>query len=114
MAVKIHNPDSLPAIVYDRVFMNNLSISQTNLELDNTDPIYSLVLEYTVFGVDQETKRRYYKPKRRIINIDNYLSVALAKAKTTGDMDLLIAIEAIENAVAKIIDDQTELVTTKV
>lgn len=113
MGIQITNTDSTPAVVYDKVFLNNLRITQRSESDNNAMPYYNLTIEYTTYGVDQNNKR-YFQPKTKIIQIDDYLAKALAKAQMHGDMDLLNALGAIEIALANIIEDQTDLGTATV
>lgn len=113
MGIKISNAEETPAVVYDRIFLNNLRITQRSESDNSAMPFYSLTMEYTTYGVD-ENNNRYFQPKTKIIQIDDYLAAALAKAQMHGDMDLLVAMQAIEKAVANIIEDQTDLGTAVV
>ena len=106
MAIEITNKTSAPAIDYNKVFLNNLKITQLGETRDNVAPRYSLSLEYTIYGVHED--KRYFLPKVHFITLDDYIKVASIKAQE-GDPDLLIAMQAIEIAVAKILEDQTDL-----
>lgn len=112
MGIKISNAVSIPAIIYNKIFMNSLKIVQAKEINDKTLPKYSLVLEFGIYGTDEENIR-HFLPKTRIISIDDYLSVATEKAKL-GDMDLIIAMQAIEKAIATILEDQENLGTATV
>ena len=107
MAIEITNAKSVPAITYNRIFMNSLKITQLGENNNNASPKYTLTIEYSLYGIDDDNIR-YFLPKVRIINIPDYLSVAMQKAQT-GDMDLIVAMQAIEAAIAKILEDQEEL-----
>lgn len=109
MAIEFSNAISTPAIVYNRIFMNSLKITQLGENRNDVPPKYSLTIEYTIYGIDNKQKR-YFLPKVHIINIDDYLNIAMQKAQV-GDMDLLVAMQAIEAAIAKILEDQESLDT---
>jgi hypothetical protein len=112
MAIRIENAPELPALVFDRVFLNCLKIDQEQDNNDSNIPVYNLTIEYRLYAVDSNNIRHYH-PKVSIITIRNYMASAIAKAQT-GDMDLLNAMGAIEIALAEIIKDQTSLGTTQV
>jgi hypothetical protein len=112
MAIKIENAPELPALVFDRVFLNCLKIDQEQDNIDSNIPIYNLTIEYRLYAVDEQGIR-HYQPKVTVITMKNYMSSAIAKAQM-GDMDLLNAMGAIEIALAEIIKDQTDLGTTQV
>jgi hypothetical protein len=112
MGIKIEKATTQPELVYDHIFMDRLTISQTRSESDSTIPIHDLLIEYRLFAVDENNKR-HYQTKTNIITIKDYVTLAGLKA-AQGDTDLLAAMGAIEVALAKIIQDQTELGTASV
>ena len=104
MAIQVDNADSVPALVYDRVLMQNLQITQKLAPVDNVRAYYTLSVELRMYAVDGEGNR-HYGPKVDSILIEDYLAKATEKAMA-GDMDLAMAAEAIENALVKIMVDQ--------
>ena len=112
MAIKISNADIQPALIYDNWFLDKLILEQVS-ETDNTAmPNYDLIVNYRLFAVDAENKR-HFKNKLYTLTIKNYVGVAMEKA-ATGDLDLIAAMQAIENALATIVEDQTDLGTASV
>lgn len=93
--------------------MKSLKIIQRSESSNTALPYYDLIIEYTAYGVDSNNTR-HFQPRTQVIQIQDYLTTALAKAQTSGDMDLLNAMQAIEIALANIIQDQTDLGTTVV
>lgn len=104
MAIQIDNADTLPALVYDRVLMQNLQITQKLSPKDAVQAHYTLTVELRMYAVDGDGNR-HYGPKTDMIIINDYLAEAMKKAMQ-GDMDLAMAAEAIENALVQIIKDQ--------
>ena len=97
----------MPELVYDRVFMQRLNIQQASVRVDATPPSYELQIEYRTYAVDGEGAR-HYSPKVNVVLLSDYYSAAMEKA-LKGDMELVQAMQAIEKALALIIQDQTDL-----
>ena len=114
MSIKISKFRTVPAKKYDKIHLKRLELTQRSQQNDIEDPFYSLEFEYSTYGVEGVT--RYYEPKTKTIVIDDFFTVAKAKARGSSKKDkhLLKAIKAIEHAVAKIIEDKTELGTATV
>jgi len=104
MAIQIDNADTTPALVYDRVLMQNLQITQKLAPTDAVQAHYILTVDLRMYAVDEEGNR-HYGPKTDRIEIVDYLAKAIEKAMQ-GDMDLAMAAEAIENALVQIVKDQ--------
>ena len=103
MAIKIDNPERQPELVFDYVFMRNLTITQ-QLSDNSAQPVYNLTIEIQKYAVDDKGVR-HFLPKVHVLSIEDYLKLAIAKAKQ-GDMDLLTAMKSIEVALASILEDQ--------
>ena len=112
MSVKIVNPESQPALVYDEIFMNSLKVDQLNQVDDTQPPRYTLRISYRIFATD-DNNIRHFHPKTYHLEIDDFYKAAIEKAMA-GDMDLANAMGAIELALGKIIEDQTDLGTIEV
>ncbi|MBT8449307.1 MAG: hypothetical protein KJO69_06435 [Gammaproteobacteria bacterium] len=112
MSIKISNTTTKPEVVYDRFFLQNLSLEQTATTDNSAPPKYRLQVLYRIYGIDADGQR-HYQPKVQSITIDNYYAAAMAKAQV-GDMDLVSAMMAIEAALANIIEDQTDLGSAQV
>jgi len=107
MAIEISKPGIVPRLVYDRVHMQNLQIEQ-RLAIDNlAAPVYELTIEYRLYAIDENNKR-HYDNKVKIINIEDYLSEALEKAQK-GKPELLNAMQAIEKALALILESKADI-----
>jgi hypothetical protein len=107
MAIQFENAKTTPELVYNRVFMTGLTISQSAIPVDDIPPRYKMRLEYRLYAVDPQGNR-HYKNSVSSILIDDYYAAAVAKAQA-GDFDLANAEKAIEQAVRSILEDQTEL-----
>lgn len=113
MAIKISNPQTEPELVYENFFMDEIRITQTPKEDHAGISDFTLVVIYRLYAVDSQGKR-HYRPVIKHISIDDYLTLAMQKAQA-GDPDLLNAMQSIETALAKIIEDQLpEFGTTEV
>lgn len=104
MAIEINNAAETPALVFNRVMLQDLHIRQRLEEDDSKPPHYTLGAELRMYAVDGDGKR-HFSPKTDTIQIVDYLAVAMAKAQQ-GDLDLVQAAEAIENALVQIVIDQ--------
>lgn len=104
MAIKLEKSTSQPALVYDNFFLERLELTQ-RLDTDNhATPYYVLRVHYRLFALDPEDTR-HFQLKSNVIEIDDYATEAYKKA-LVGNMDLANASSAIEQALAKIIEDQ--------
>jgi len=107
MAIKVEKANTKPALVYDNLFLEQLSLTQKQEKDDSKPPMYCLNIRYRMFAVDNEGIRHFAERVDEIM-IDDYYGLAIAKA-ATGDYDLAQAAGAIEVALARIIEDQTNL-----
>jgi hypothetical protein len=112
MAITISKIESQPALDYKYLFLERLELRQHKSVDHSAMPKYFLKISYRLFAVDTDGKR-YYKQKSNSLIIEDYYKEAMDKA-LQGDMDLANAAGAIEIALAKIIEDQTDLGTTNV
>lgn len=112
MAIKISEADTQPALVYDHWFLNSLTLDQRSETHDNAIPYFTLKVQYQLFAIDEQGIR-HFKNKINTLTIDNYVAVAMEKA-ANGDMDLIVAMQAIEQALAKVVENQTNLGTASV
>lgn len=112
MGIQVNNPDSMPAIVYDKIHMTKLEITQPAFENDSLQPKYEVLISYRHYGVTNGI--RYYKNEDvNRVAIDDFLVLAMQKVQS-GDTDLINALQSIEIAVAAIISDQTNTSATVV
>lgn len=112
MAIQVTEGEVQPALVYDKVFMQNLSVEQRPVTFDNVPPQYALRIEYRLYAVD-EAGNRHYQDRVDSLVIGDALTVAVAKAQQ-GDESLLNAIKAIEQGLAILINDTQKLGSAKV
>jgi hypothetical protein len=104
MAIQIQNSETLPALVYDKFFLEELRLTQRISGDDTKPPYYTLKISFRIYAVD-DNNVRHYKNKVDSVEINDYAAVAYAKA-LAGDNDLATAAVAIENALVAIIQDQ--------
>jgi len=112
MAITISNPETSPPLQFDHVFMERLQISQQTQEFNDSTPLFELRVEYRLYAVDPEG-RRHYQSKTNTVTVADYARLALERARA-GDLDLAQAMQAIEIALARILDDLTDLQNTTV
>lgn len=112
MGIKIANPEEMPALVFDKVHMHELIISQPYFIDNNKQPEYNLSIAYKLFAVDNENNR-YYSKKPVYINIQDYLAEAY-KLAMQGDVRLAQAMAAIEQALAVILEQQNRHGATEI
>ena len=109
MTIKVSNADSIEALIYDKVHMDSLSLVQEEQIDSSLPPIYKLKIIYRLYAIDSNGTR-YFKKENFPICINDYFSLAIAKAGK-GDPDLINAMGAIEIALGRIIEDQGGLGT---
>lgn len=100
MGILVSSPCSQPEVVFDRVHLVRLEISQPIVFDDSLRPVFRVQIEYRLYGVADG--RRHYHSETREILIEDYLSAAAA-AMSAGDLVMYGAMQSIEAAVATII-----------
>lgn len=112
MGIQVSNPDSMPAVTYDKIHMSSLEITQEVFENDTLPPVYKVLINYRHYGVANGI--RYYKNEDvHRVSLNDFLASAMEDA-AQGDMTLVGALQSIEVAVAAIISDQTNSQATVV
>ncbi len=101
MGIQVQSNVTQPSVVFDKVFLRNLTIEQTEFEKDSLTPHYKIYIEYRLYGVMEDT--RYYHSDIREIEINDFIAEAMRKAQI-GDMVLISALPAIEAAIAKLVE----------
>lgn len=109
MGIKLVAVAPAPAIKYEYVFMTRLEIEQVREKNSHKSPVYNVVIEYRLYGVDADGVRHFH-PEHKEMYLKDYLILATQKA-ATGDLDMIKAMLSIERAVASIIEDQTGIAT---
>jgi hypothetical protein len=104
MAIQLTNSLSQPALVYNNFFLERLELTQKLDTNNHAPPYYVLRVQYRLFAIDPEDTR-HFQNKSNVIEITDYAAEAYKKA-LQGNMDLANASSAIEQALAKIIEDQ--------
>ena len=104
MTIQVENAVSQPELIFNRVFMRDLHITQAMNNDNEARPFYVLTVEVFMYAVDGEG-RRHFQNKSNTLKITDYDAVARVKA-LAGDMDLANAGAAIETALGKILEDQ--------
>lgn len=109
MAIQISAPESMPAIVYDRIHMTKMIIDQPTQINDADLATYHVDIYYRLYGIVNNV--RYYKDGDvSKISIPSFLVEALTK-RDQGDTTLITAFTAIEQAVSLIIAEKAGLNT---
>jgi predicted nucleic acid-binding protein len=103
MAIKVGDPQIVPTLSYENVFMERLQIGHVISAQEDLESPFDLLITYKLYALDGNT--RYFEDKSRSIVLKDYLTLAYQKA-SIGDTDLLYAFAAIQNAVAILIEDQ--------
>lgn len=104
MGIQISQPAVVPELTYDRIFLEELRLTQ-KINTDHTaPPHFNLRIIYRLYAIDSNNIR-HFQSKVDSVEIEDYAAVAYAKA-LQGDFDLANASDAIEAALAKILEDQ--------
>lgn len=112
MTITISTTPREEALVYNRIFMTSISISQ-RIDNDSTkDPYYDLNLKYKIFATNSRGTR-FFGPTVYSIDVPDYFSAATAQA-LLGNMEMGLAIKAIEKVIAKLIQDRGTHGTTSI
>lgn len=82
----------------------HMMVEQEQVDMDDVDPIYELLLVFRRYWVDS-TKKRHWTKTTRTISLVDYMKLAKQKA-SAGDTDLLAALMFIEKSAATILTDQ--------
>ncbi len=111
MAITITNANTQPGLRFDMLFMESLKLEQKLESRADVQPYFTLNVTYRMYA--QVDNDRFFESKINTVSMPDYLATAFAKAQM-GDSDLLQAIQAIELALAKIVEDQTNLGTASI
>lgn len=104
MAIIISTTPREEALVYNRIFMTSISISQ-RVDNDSTkDPYYDLNLKYKIYATNSKGVR-FFGATVYNIDVPDYFSAATAQA-LLGNMEMASAIKSIESVIAKLIQDR--------
>jgi len=107
MGIRLEQATAQPAVVFDRVHLMKMEITQPVFFNDALQPVYSVSVEYRLYGVDS-SGTRHYKGETSEITIDDFLSEAIADMNN-GDPTMIMALGGIEKAVATIISNDTNI-----
>ena len=105
MGIKLAEAEVKPSIKYEYVFMTKLEIEQVIRVKAGQPLLYNVTVEYRLFGLDAEGNR-HFQSETKEIHLKDYLLIAMQKAQQ-GDLDMIVAMQSIEKAIASIIEDQT-------
>jgi hypothetical protein len=111
MGIQIANPPVQIAVVYDHIHLARLEIDQAVFEDDALPPVYKVRVAYRKYGIVDGV--RHYQPAEHVIGVSDFLQLAMQKVGS-GDTSLVSALQAIEQAVAAIIADNTGNATSVV
>ena len=103
MAIKkLSDIESIEALVYDRVFMDEMKIKQRFIDDNNQDPLYDVSVTYRMYAVGSDDKL-YYKNKTNTMIIEDFYGRALQLLNEQGDAAFLQAMGTIQGVVAYMI-----------
>lgn len=110
MGIQASGGRLVEALNYNNVYLRHLSIDQNHIKNSGENPIYAIKVAYQLYAVDS-SGTVIYDNKLRTIKIPDYLPLAMEKA-AIGDTDLLVAIQSIEVALSKLIEEFGDVGTT--
>lgn len=110
MGIALDIENTLPEVNRNRVFLTRLEITQARRTDDASDPHYKVVVEYSLYGVDGNGVRHFSGNDAEVV-VPDFLAQARSEAGK-GDMSLVLALQAIEGAVAAIIADDLDTTAT--
>jgi hypothetical protein len=93
-----------PEIAFNRVHLLRLEITQPTFQADHFSPRYHVMIEYRLFGSDEQGVRHYH-PETVEVEFNDFLQHAMVLAQQ-GDMTLVSALQSIETAIASIISKE--------
>ncbi len=106
---KLASTESVEALVYDRIWMDNLTIVQDEITNDAQDPKYKVTVNYRMYAIAANGDY-YFKNVPNTAVINDYFTFA-GTAAAGGDMSFADGMAAIEVVVAGVIADQTGIAT---
>ena len=107
MGIQIDNPNSQPAVTFDKLHLCQLVISQPTFDDDTQNPVYSVAITTRNYGVLDGV--RHYDMSQlapESVGLNDYLTEAMVRAGD-GDLRLINALTAIQEAVAVIYATKT-------
>ena len=104
MAIKIQTPTVPETLVYDKIFMTSIHITQVENSNDSLPPRYDIKIEYKTYAVDSNNVRHFSRETYEVEVMD-YLQAATGKA-TLGDTTMITALMSVEEVVALLITDK--------
>ena len=106
---KLDSTESVEALTYDRVWMDNLSIVQDEILNDAANPKYKVTVNYRMYAIAANGDY-YFKNVPNTAVINDYFTFAMTAAGG-GNMSFADGMAAIEVVVAGVIADQTGIAT---
>jgi hypothetical protein len=100
MGIQIAASVSQPVVVFDKVFLQRLSIDQYLVVDDAPLPKYRVSIEYRLYGVVDGV--RHFHNDIRELEVPDFVALATTQAQA-GDFVLAQALPAIELAIAKLV-----------
>ena len=107
MAIKIQGESEVQTLIYNQIFMMNMSVTQKPLVNDSDTADYIVKITYRRYAVDENDLIHYHADVERV-TLDSFVGKAMSLAEN-GDMELANSLPAIQLAVSKIIADKKNL-----
>lgn len=107
MGITVSGGKLVQALDYNKVYMDSMIIVQKQVEDNSLASVFKLTVNYRLYAVDELDKRHYEGRTRRVF-LENYLAVAIGKAKE-GSSTLIDAMKGIESALTQLIQDSGEV-----
>lgn len=106
---KTENTESQEALVFDRVFMDRLSITQDLIANDADSPKYKVEVTYRMYALDSNGDM-FFKNVPVSLTLPDFYTTAITEAGG-GDNTYVAGLQAVEAVIAKMITDQQSTAT---
>jgi hypothetical protein len=107
MGIKINSGLVQPEILFDKVHVINLEITQPIFTNNALFPVYRVFIQYRLYGVGSENTRHYHHDIKEI-EIPNFIPKAM-KIMELGNPLLINTLGILESAIAFIIANEEQI-----
>jgi acetyl-CoA carboxylase alpha subunit len=101
MGIQVSGAEVQPQVRFDKIFVSQLKVTQAMSTNEALPPVYEVAIEYRNYGVDVHQQRHYHSDTQEIL-VSDFLKLAKSKY-AEGDTTLVVALQAIETAIAALI-----------
>lgn len=99
---KLDSVESIEALVYDHVFMDEMKVKQRAIANNADNPLYDVIVTYRMYAVASDGSL-HYKAKSDTITIEDFYTRAFELLSTEGDALFAQGMQTIQGVVAHII-----------